>query len=82
MKKLEKLINNRDSILLAEIGALIHVLGKLSEEFVKKQSLKEKDNYSDFHHSNIVNYDSGEDKKIFPKRKNFYLIKRFWMGLY
>ncbi len=41
MEKLKKLMEHRDAILLAEIGALIHDLGKLSEEFVKAHSIKE-----------------------------------------
>ena len=41
MENLKKLMEHRDAILLAEIGALIHDLGKLSEEFVKAHSIKE-----------------------------------------
>jgi len=37
-EKLKKLIEHRDAILLAEIGALIHDLGKLSEEFISVKS--------------------------------------------
>ena len=39
MGKLNKLIEYRDEILLAEIGALIHDLGKLSEEFISNKSV-------------------------------------------
>jgi len=35
---LKKLEDNRTAILLAEIGAYLHVLGKLSEEFIQAQS--------------------------------------------
>ena len=40
--KLGTLIEHRGRILLAEVGALIHDLGKLSEEFVKAHSFEEK----------------------------------------
>ncbi len=47
---LNTLIEHRDAILLAEIGALIHDLGKLSEEFISNKSednpLKEKDKHA------------------------------------
>ncbi len=66
--KLKKLVEHRDAILLAEIGALIHDLGKLSEEFIRKQSEKEKDKFKDYHHSKILDYDSGLDKKYKPKK--------------
>jgi len=51
MEKLKKLIEHRDAILLAEIGALIHDLGKLSEEFVKQMS---KDVIFRFDHEDII----------------------------
>jgi len=38
---LKKLVEHRDTILLAEIGTLIHDLGKLSEEFVRQMSMNE-----------------------------------------
>jgi CRISPR-associated Csx11 family protein len=37
--KLDRLIDHRDAILLAELGALIHDLGKLSEEFISNKSI-------------------------------------------
>lgn len=37
---LQALVKHRDAILLAEIGALIHDLGKLSEEFVSSKSVE------------------------------------------
>lgn len=40
--QLDKLKEYRDTILLAEIGALIHDIGKLSEEFVEHQSKDKK----------------------------------------
>jgi len=39
-KNMESIIKHRDLILLAEIGALIHDLGKLSEEFVGHSSVE------------------------------------------
>ena len=38
MEKMKKLMEHRDAILCAEIGALIHDLGKLSEEFISEKS--------------------------------------------
>lgn len=38
MTGLQRIVDNRDFILLAEIGALLHDLGKLSKEFVIQQS--------------------------------------------
>lgn len=61
--KLEILQNNRDKILLAEIGALIHDLGKLSEIFIRKQSLEESKKYGDYHHSKVLEYDSDKCHK-------------------
>ena len=49
--KLKILQNNRDKILLAEIGALIHDLGKLSEDFVKQMS---RDICFNFDHEKIL----------------------------
>ena len=51
MEKLKKLMEHRDAILLAEIGALIHDLGKLSEEFIKQMC---KDIYFKFSHEGIL----------------------------
>ena len=65
--KLKILREYKDAILLAEIGALIHDLGKLSEEFVRKQSEKEEDKFKDYHHSKILDYDSSLDEKYKPK---------------
>jgi len=47
--KLNKLIEHRDTILLAEIGALIHDLGKLSEEFISSKSRENPLNIKDEH---------------------------------
>jgi len=49
MKKIKKLMEHRDTILLAEIGALIHDLGKLSEEFISVKSQKKPPNEKDKH---------------------------------
>ncbi len=54
--KLKKLIEHRDAILLAEIGTLIHDVGKLSEEFVKSKCVEESGNW--IHHTAIVEYDA------------------------
>ncbi len=53
---LQALVKHRDAILLAEIGALIHDLGKLSEEFVLSKCVEE--NSGEWiHHTAIVEYD-------------------------
>lgn len=81
---LKKLIEHRNDILFAEIGALIHDLGKLSNEFVEgKDDSEEKDNdnVKKFRHEKIwidldliiSNYNSNQFLKrllelIFKKR--------------
>ncbi len=67
MENLKKLMEHRDAILLAEIGALIHDLGKLSEFFLRKQSEQEKDKYIDYHHSKILDYDGSSGSKYSSK---------------
>ena len=62
--KLKILQDNRDKILLAEIGALIHDLGKLNEIFVRKQSLEGKE-YDDYYHSKILEYDFNKHHKYY-----------------
>jgi len=57
---LEKIKKHNDLIILAEIGALIHDLGKLSEEFINEKS-EDKPQMKNFqnweHHSKIIDYD-------------------------
>ncbi|WP_457753983.1 CRISPR-associated protein Csx11 [Thermococcus sp.] len=58
--KLEILKENKTTIILSEIGGLIHDLGKLSEEFVKthsqgKRQGEDKNEYP--HHTVILEYD-------------------------
>ena len=50
----ERLIEHRSGLLFAEIGALVHDLGKLSEEFVGSKS--EDQNYKWFKHEDILKY--------------------------
>ncbi|WP_202319138.1 CRISPR-associated protein Csx11 [Archaeoglobus neptunius] len=54
--KLNELMENRDAILLAEIGALIHDLGKLSEEFVRSKCIEESDK-NWIHHTAVIELD-------------------------
>lgn len=56
VSKLDTLIKHRDAILIAEIGALIHDLGKLSEEFVigKSSDVKELENPKNIDHHLIL----------------------------
>ena len=78
MGKLNKLIEHRDAILLAEIGALIHDLGKLSEEFITQMS---KDEYLQFDHEKILEGEYKEsiwfNSSIFDimKDKNSGIVK-------
>ena len=51
---LNALVNNRDLILLAEIGALLHDLGKLSEEFITQQSPEITENRYLFRHNLVL----------------------------
>jgi hypothetical protein len=48
---------HKDTIFLAEIGALIHDFGKLSEEFVNQKCKDGKRDLPEWHHSLIVKYD-------------------------
>lgn len=60
---------HEETILLAEIGALIHDVGKLSKLFVDKKSIEGEKNpkYEDYHHGNILEYDSNPQSKYYPK---------------
>lgn len=66
-EKLKKLIEHRDAILLAEIGALIHDLGKLSEEFVRSKCAEESGNW--IHHTAILEYDTHKNVSYARKVK-------------
>lgn len=48
-----------DIVFLTEIGALIHDLGKMSKFFIDKHTPGGKDLYKDYHHGDILEYDSG-----------------------
>jgi len=65
--KLKKLMEHRDVILLAEIGALIHDLGKLSEEFVRSKCIEESGNW--IHHTAILEYDAHKNVSYAKKVK-------------
>jgi len=54
MNGLQRILDNRDFILLAEIGALLHDLGKLSEEFIAQQSSGITENSYLFRHNLIL----------------------------
>lgn len=54
MNGLHKVEDHRDLILLAEIGALLHDLGKLSEEFIAQQSSEITENRYLFRHNLIL----------------------------
>ena len=63
MKKLDKLIENRDAILLAEIGALIHDLGKLHKTFVE-QHAEECTSDKKYDHGNVLDEDAKRDEEL------------------
>lgn len=63
MEKLKKLVEHRDAILLAEIGALIHDLGKLNKLFIE-QHAKENEGKIDYQHGDIIDVDSERVNKI------------------
>lgn len=52
--KLKKLVEHRDAILLAELGALIHDLGKLSEEFISNKSINNPLNIVNDGHAHLI----------------------------
>ncbi len=63
MDKLDVLINNRDKILLAEIGALIHDLGKLHKKFIE-QHAKDFIGERDYDHGKILDEDSKREDEL------------------
>lgn len=66
---LENLINKRKDILFAEIGALIHDLGKLSKEFVESKS--EDGNCSWFRHEDILKNNTNYQNFLTSSLKTF-----------
>jgi CRISPR-associated Csx11 family protein len=59
--QIETLQKHSREILLSEIGALIHDIGKLNKFFVEKQSVEKENEYR---HGNILEYESKEDSKF------------------
>ena len=55
--------NYSEQILLSEIGALIHDIGKLNKFFVEKKSSEHLN--GDYHHANILEYESKQNSKFF-----------------
>lgn len=76
--KLSKLVEHRDAILLAEIGALIHDLGKLSEEFVKSKCIEESGNW--IHHTAILEYDVHKNIPYAKKAKQILESIKITLG--
>lgn len=61
--QIETLQKHSREILLSEIGALIHDIGKLNKFFVEKKSLE---NFSDeYHHGNVLKHESKRDPNFF-----------------
>jgi len=75
--RLKALVEHRDVILLAEIGALIHDLGKLSEEFVRSKCVEESGNW--IHHTAILEYDAR--KNVSHARKVKQILGRIEIKL-
>ncbi len=71
IKNMCRIIKNRDLILLAEIGALIHDIGKLNEFFIKKQSIEGENDpiLKDYLHGSVLEYDSGTNINFYPNNK-------------
>jgi len=53
-KNLEVLVKHRDAILIAEIGALLHDLGKLDERFIIQTSIDGPGNFKKYKHEKIL----------------------------
>lgn len=72
--QIETLQKHSREILLSEIGALIHDIGKLNKFFVEKKSLE---NISDeYHHGNVLEYDSNEGNFYAPNNSLKQKAKR------
>ena len=74
-KELKELQDNQKTILLSEIGALIHDLGKLNDYFIKKKSIEGSKNsvLSEYRHGDILEYDSDAHNNFYP---NDNVLKR------
>jgi len=67
---LQVLADNRDALLLAEVGALIHDLGKLSTQFIDQMSRTPSIHSDGFEHENaIMQVDSFMDVQFLNKLK-------------
>lgn len=60
--QIETLQKHSQEILLSEIGALIHDIGKLNKFFVEKHSLENDNGYE---HGNVLKYESKRDPNFF-----------------
>ena len=78
MGKLDELVKHRDAILFAEIGALIHDSGKLSEEFVKSKCIEESGNW--IHHTAILEYDVHKNISYAKKAKQILESIKITLG--
>ncbi len=65
MSLIDIIKSNRDEILKGEIGALLHDIGKLHPDFIKKQSLND---IGDFDHSKAI--DTNKSKELVNFLKN------------
>lgn len=61
--KIEKLKSYKQQILLLEIGALIHDIGKLNEYFIERKSLERSNDYD---HGEVLKHDSCEKQDYKP----------------
>ncbi|SDN71698.1 CRISPR-associated protein, Csx11 family [Desulfonauticus submarinus] len=71
---LKELIEKRNDILFAEIGALIHDLGKLSKEFVESKT--EDGNYNWFRHEEILKNNNTYNSFLPNKLKQIFEYKK------
>lgn len=89
MNGLQRIKDDRDLILVAEIGALLHDLGKLSEEFIECKSIDNPNNERDLHTKILDDYPDLEKilrshsfidilhNKMFVADKNVLSLDRF-----
>ncbi len=75
--KLELLKKDRDKILFAEIGALIHDLGKLHKTFIE-QHAKEYIGNKDYQHGDVLDEDAKRDDELGKLAKELKEILRKW----
>lgn len=86
MSNLQNIQDNRDFLFLAEIYALLHDLGKISEEFIKQQSIDSSIDEHKFNHQDILktktskydysNFLSNEFKKSFSNKILLNIINK------